>query len=57
MMSELQSKIESLLDKRCILEALRILRTWVEDEAKSGQGRAKVLEEAGDKDGNGIDHS
>ncbi|ESQ32921.1 hypothetical protein EUTSA_v10003928mg [Eutrema salsugineum] len=51
MMSDLQSKLESLLDKRSILEAeveaLRILRTWVEDEAKASQARAKVLEEAG----------
>ncbi|CAN8266531.1 unnamed protein product [Cochlearia groenlandica] len=51
MMSELQSKLESLVDKRCILEAeieaLRILRSWIEDEAKASQARAKVLEEAG----------
>ncbi|KFK35068.1 hypothetical protein AALP_AA5G231200 [Arabis alpina] len=51
MLSELQSKLESLLDKRPILEAeveaLRILRSWVEDEAKASQTRAKVLEEAG----------
>ncbi|CAH8383452.1 unnamed protein product [Eruca vesicaria subsp. sativa] len=51
MLSELQSKFESVLDKRSILEAeveaLRILRTWVEDEAKASQARAKVLEEAG----------
>lgn len=51
MLSELQSKLESVLDKRSILEAeveaLRILRTWVEDEAKASQARAKVLEEAG----------
>ncbi|CAF1739680.1 unnamed protein product [Brassica oleracea var. botrytis] len=51
MLSELQSKLETVLDKRSILEAeveaLRILRTWVEDEAKASQARAKVLEEAG----------
>ncbi|KAG2301982.1 hypothetical protein Bca4012_060318 [Brassica carinata] len=51
MLSELQSKLDSVLDKRSILEAeveaLRILRTWVEDEAKASQARAKVLEEAG----------
>ncbi|CAH2045512.1 unnamed protein product [Thlaspi arvense] len=51
MLSDVQSKLESLLDKRSILEAeveaLRILRSWVEDEAKASQARAKVLHEAG----------
>jgi chromosome segregation ATPase len=51
MLSDLQSKLESLIDKRSILEAeveaLRILRSWIEDEGKASQARAKVLEEAG----------
>ncbi|CAA7049829.1 unnamed protein product [Microthlaspi erraticum] len=51
MLSEVQAKLESLLDKRTVLEAeveaLRILRSWVEDEAKASQARAKVLQEAG----------
>ncbi|CAH8266714.1 unnamed protein product [Arabidopsis lyrata] len=51
MLSDIQSKLESLVDKRSILEAeieaLRILRSWIEDEAKASQARAKVLEEAG----------
>uniref|UniRef100_A0A1J3JKH5 SLH domain-containing protein n=1 Tax=Noccaea caerulescens TaxID=107243 RepID=A0A1J3JKH5_NOCCA len=51
MLSDVQAKLESLLDKRSVLEAeveaLRILRSWVEDEAKASQARAKVLEEAG----------
>ncbi|XP_010556389.1 PREDICTED: uncharacterized protein LOC104825717 [Tarenaya hassleriana] len=49
MLSDLKSKHESLLDKRSILEAeveaLRILRSWVEDEARASQARTKVLEE------------
>ncbi|XP_057810107.1 uncharacterized protein LOC131024613 [Salvia miltiorrhiza] len=48
---ELQAKYEELLDAKSILEAeieaLRILRSWVEDEARKSQARAKVLEEAG----------
>ncbi|CAL1392864.1 unnamed protein product [Linum trigynum] len=42
---------EGVIDSKSILEAeveaLRILRTWVEDEAKKSQARAKVLEEVG----------
>ncbi|XP_076891918.1 uncharacterized protein LOC143543491 [Bidens hawaiensis] len=49
--SELQVKYEKILDSKSILEAeleaLRILRSWIEDEAKKGQARTKVLEEAG----------
>ncbi|XVE53367.1 hypothetical protein DITRI_Ditri02bG0198600 [Diplodiscus trichospermus] len=51
MLSGLQSKQEGLLDAKSILEAeieaLRILRSWVEDEARKSQARAKVLEEVG----------
>lgn len=47
----LQVNFERLLDTKSILEAeveaLRILRSWVEDEARKSQARAKVLEEAG----------
>ncbi|XP_049365011.1 uncharacterized protein LOC125829848 [Solanum verrucosum] len=46
---ELQVKHEALLDKKSMLEAkieaLRKLRSWVEDEARRSQARAKVLEE------------
>ncbi|KAK9060002.1 hypothetical protein SSX86_020706 [Deinandra increscens subsp. villosa] len=48
---ELQAKYEKILDSKSILEAeleaLRILRSWIEDEAKKGQARTKILEEAG----------
>lgn len=48
---ELEVKYEKILDSKSILEAeleaLRILRSWIEDEAKKGQARTKVLEEAG----------
>ncbi|KAK6280725.1 hypothetical protein POUND7_014550 [Theobroma cacao] len=51
MLSGLQSKQERILDAKSILEteieALRILRSWVEDEARKSQARAKVLEEVG----------
>uniref|UniRef100_A0A2N9J883 SLH domain-containing protein n=1 Tax=Fagus sylvatica TaxID=28930 RepID=A0A2N9J883_FAGSY len=51
MRSELQDKREGLLDTKSILEAekeaLRILRSWVEDEARKSQARAKVLQEVG----------
>ncbi|PKI55944.1 hypothetical protein CRG98_023676 [Punica granatum] len=51
MIAELQKKQEGLLDTKSILEAekeaIRILRSWVEDEAKKNQARAKVLEEVG----------
>lgn len=48
---DLQVKYEGLLDAKSILEAeieaLRILRSWVDDEARKSQARAKVLEEVG----------
>lgn len=48
---ELEVKYERILDTKSILEAeleaLRILRSWIEDEAKKGQARTKVLEEVG----------
>ncbi|KAF2321438.1 hypothetical protein GH714_041032 [Hevea brasiliensis] len=51
LLSELQTKQEGMLDKKSIAEAeteaLRILRSWVEDEARKSQARAKVLEEVG----------
>ncbi|XVF03468.1 hypothetical protein REPUB_Repub04eG0263800 [Reevesia pubescens] len=51
MLSGLQSKQEGILDAKSILEAeieaLRILRSRVEDEARKSQARAKVLEEVG----------
>ncbi|PIN01017.1 hypothetical protein CDL12_26481 [Handroanthus impetiginosus] len=51
MRHDLQVKYEELVDAKSImeaeLEALRILRSWVEDEARKSQARAKVLEEAG----------
>ncbi|KAI3452980.1 hypothetical protein Pfo_009643 [Paulownia fortunei] len=51
MRHDLQVNYEGLLDTKSILEAeveaLRILRSWVEDEARKSQARAKVLEEAG----------
>lgn len=47
---DLETHYEALLDAKCVLEAeveaLRILRSWVEDEARKSQGRAKLLEEA-----------
>ncbi|KAH7569884.1 hypothetical protein JRO89_XS05G0013000 [Xanthoceras sorbifolium] len=50
-LSDLQTRQEGLLDAKSILEAekeaLRILRSWVEDEARKSQARAKVLEEVG----------
>ncbi|PWA39504.1 S-layer homology domain-containing protein [Artemisia annua] len=49
--SELQVNYEKVIDSKSILEAeleaLRILRSWIEDEAKKGQARTKVLEEVG----------
>ncbi|XP_030448995.2 uncharacterized protein LOC115671526 [Syzygium oleosum] len=49
--SDLETKHERMLDTKSILgaeiEALRILRSWVEDEARKSQARAKVLEEIG----------
>ncbi|KAL3644627.1 hypothetical protein CASFOL_009807 [Castilleja foliolosa] len=48
--NDLRVELEGLIDKKSILEAeveaLRILRSWVEDEARKSQARAKVLEEA-----------
>lgn len=48
--SDLEMKLEGRVGAKCILEAeleaLRILRSWIEDEGKKSQGRAKVLEEA-----------
>ncbi|KAF3662570.1 putative protein CHUP1, chloroplastic-like [Capsicum annuum] len=46
---DLQVKHEAVLDTKSMLEAeieaLRKLRSWVEDEARRSQARAKVLEE------------
>lgn len=51
MSADLQVQYDELLDAKSILEAeieaLRILRSWIEDEARKSQARAKVLEEAG----------
>ncbi|XP_043717025.1 uncharacterized protein LOC122665032 [Telopea speciosissima] len=51
MLNELQANQEAMLDAKSILEAekeaVQILRSWVEDEAKKNQARAKVLEEVG----------
>ncbi|KAG6601326.1 hypothetical protein SDJN03_06559, partial [Cucurbita argyrosperma subsp. sororia] len=51
MHARLQSQLEVTLDTKSVLEAekeaLRILRSWVEDEARKSQARAKVLEEVG----------
>lgn len=49
LLSDMLLKYEGLLDAKSILEAeieaLRILRSWVEDEARKSHARAKVLEE------------
>ncbi|GAV77479.1 hypothetical protein CFOL_v3_20950 [Cephalotus follicularis] len=51
MLSNLKSKHEGMIDTKSVLEAekeaLRILRSWVEDEARRSQARSKVLEEVG----------
>ncbi|KAK8604191.1 hypothetical protein V6N13_042453 [Hibiscus sabdariffa] len=51
MFSGLQSRLEGILDTKSILEAeieaIKILKSWVEDEARKNQARAKVLEEVG----------
>ncbi|XP_038891423.1 uncharacterized protein LOC120080842 [Benincasa hispida] len=51
MHADLQNQLEGMLDTKAVLEAekeaLRILRSWVEDEARKSQARAKVLEEVG----------
>ncbi|GMH26206.1 hypothetical protein Nepgr_028049 [Nepenthes gracilis] len=48
---DLQIKREGILDAKSFLEAeteaLRILRSWIEDEARKNQARTKVLEEVG----------
>lgn len=50
MRGDLQAKYDEMLDKKSILEAeieaVRILRSWIEDEARKSQARAKVFEEA-----------
>ncbi|KAM1744350.1 hypothetical protein ACFX11_011247 [Malus domestica] len=52
-LNDLETKQESVLDTKSILEAeieaIRILRSWVEDEARKSQARAKVLEEVGQR--------
>ncbi|KAK6921797.1 hypothetical protein RJ641_012304 [Dillenia turbinata] len=49
MRNDLQAKQEGILDAKSILEsqieALRIYRSWVEEEARKSQTRAKFLEE------------
>ncbi|KAK7407600.1 hypothetical protein VNO78_09553 [Psophocarpus tetragonolobus] len=51
LLEDLKFKLEELLDTKSTLEAekeaLQILRSWVEDEAKRSQARAAVLEEVG----------
>lgn len=51
LLSELQTKKEGILDAKSLLEAeieaLRILRSWIEDEARKSEARSKVLEEVG----------
>ncbi|WCJ24636.1 hypothetical protein M5689_006580 [Euphorbia peplus] len=51
LLTELQTKQEGTLDTKSILEAeieaIKILRSWIEDEARKSQARAKVLEEVG----------
>lgn len=46
-----QAKLDGLLDNKSILEAeiesMRILRSWIEDEARKSQARVKVLEDVG----------
>lgn len=50
-LGELQRKQEELVNVKTVLEtekeAIQILRSWVEDEARKSQARAKVLEEVG----------
>ncbi|KAJ4834266.1 hypothetical protein Tsubulata_044806 [Turnera subulata] len=50
-LSDLLREQEEMLDSKSILEAeieaLRILRSWIEDEARRSQARTKVLEEVG----------
>ncbi|XP_074309549.1 uncharacterized protein LOC141644034 [Silene latifolia] len=48
---ELRIKNEGVVDAKSVLEAeieaLRILRSWIEDEARKSKARSKVLEEVG----------
>ncbi|KAM7271847.1 hypothetical protein ACFE04_031061 [Oxalis oulophora] len=50
-LNDLESKREGLLDKKSVLEAekeaMRILRCWIEEDARKSQARSKVLEEVG----------
>ncbi|XP_052199537.1 uncharacterized protein LOC127806349 isoform X3 [Diospyros lotus] len=50
-LSNLQVKLDETSDTKSILEAeieaLGILRSWIEEEARKSQARAKVLEEVG----------
>ncbi|CAN6727620.1 unnamed protein product [Malus baccata var. baccata] len=59
-LNDLETKQESMLDTKSILEAeiqaIRILRSWVEDEARKSQARAKVLEEVGQRGFNGLNY-
>ncbi|MED6212317.1 hypothetical protein PIB30_082178 [Stylosanthes scabra] len=51
LLGDLKSNLEEMLDTKSTLEAekeaLQILRSWVEDEARRSQARAAVLEEVG----------
>lgn len=51
LLKDLEFKHEEMLDTKSTLEAekeaLQILRSWVEDEARRSQARAAVLEEVG----------
>ncbi|KAI9092001.1 hypothetical protein K1719_027936 [Acacia pycnantha] len=51
LLKDLESKYEETLDNKSTLEAekeaLQIMRSWVEDEARRSQARAAVLEEVG----------
>lgn len=48
---DLKAKQEEIIEVKSILEAeieaLRILRSWVEDEARRNQARGQVLEQVG----------
>ncbi|MCL7031401.1 hypothetical protein MKW94_016531 [Papaver nudicaule] len=49
--NDVKAKQEEIIEVKSILEAeieaLRILRSWVEDEARRNQARAQVLEQVG----------
>ncbi|KAL6969795.1 hypothetical protein U1Q18_029508 [Sarracenia purpurea var. burkii] len=51
LIGDLDAKLEGIFDAKSILEAeieaLRILRSWIEDQARKSQASAKVLEEVG----------